>query len=73
MITLHRLNGSEYTLNAELIKSVETSPDTIITLLSGEKLVVKESVSEVCDRIIRYKWMIHNGFQAVESAGGNGQ
>lgn len=73
MITVHRLNGSEYTLNAELIKCVETSPDTIITLLSGEKLVVQEKVHEVCDKVLKYKWMIQNGFHSTEPSGGEPQ
>jgi len=51
MIYLTRLNNQAFVLNADLIKVVETSPDTVITLVNGEKLVVRESVDEVLNRI----------------------
>ena len=60
MIILHRLNGKEFVLNAEQIKFVESTPDTLITLVvNDEKFMVKESVSEVVDSVIQYKrqWM----------------
>ena len=50
MIPITRLNKSEYFLNSDLILYVESLPDTVITLRSGDKLVVRESVSEVCNR-----------------------
>jgi flagellar protein FlbD len=56
MIILHRLNGKEFVLNAEHIKFVESTPDTLITLIAtDEKLMVKESVEEVIQRTIDYK------------------
>lgn len=56
MITLHRLNGKEFTLNADAIKFVEATPDTIITLVTNdEKFMVKEGVEEVITRVIEYK------------------
>jgi flagellar protein FlbD len=56
MIILHRLNGKEFVLNAEHIKFVESTPDTLITLAGNdEKFMVKESVSEVVQRVIDYK------------------
>ena len=59
MITLHRLNGKEFVLNAEQIKFVEATPDTVITLAGDEKFMVKESVQEVVQQTIDYKrkWM----------------
>jgi flagellar protein FlbD len=60
MITLHRLNGKEFVLNAEQIKFVEATPDTVITLAgSDEKFMVKEGVDEVVRKVIDYKrqWM----------------
>jgi flagellar protein FlbD len=60
MITLHRLNGKEFVLNAEQIKFVEATPDTLITLAQNEeKFMVKESVDEVVTKVIDYKrqWM----------------
>lgn len=56
MITLHRLNGKEFILNSELIKFLEATPDTVITLSpNDEKFMVKESVEEVIKKAIEYK------------------
>lgn len=59
MIVLHRLNGKEFVLNAEQIKFVEATPDTMITLAGDEKFMVKESVDSVVQQVIEYKrkWM----------------
>lgn len=54
MIRLTRLNGSEFILNAEMIRSVETCPDTIITLFNHETLMVRESVEDVVRRTLTY-------------------
>lgn len=55
MIDVTRLNGQQITLNAELIEKIEESPDTIITLTNGTKLIVKESRQEVKNLVILYK------------------
>ena len=55
MIKLHRLNGQEVLINAELIESVESAPDTHITLYTGNRYVVKESAEEVHGMVIEYK------------------
>lgn len=47
MIKVTRLNGSEIVINADLIESVEATPDTVISLTTGRKYVVHESVDEV--------------------------
>jgi flagellar protein FlbD len=54
MISVTRLNGREFVLNAELIRTVEENPDTIITLISGEHLVVRENSKEIVRRVIEY-------------------
>lgn len=54
MITVTRLNGSAYVLNAELIRTIEENPDTVITLVSGEHMVVKESMRQVVDKAVEY-------------------
>jgi uncharacterized protein YlzI (FlbEa/FlbD family) len=51
MIHLTRLNNTPLVVNADLIKFIENAPDTVITLITGEKLVVRESAAEVLDRI----------------------
>jgi flagellar protein FlbD len=59
MIKLTRYDGKEVFVNAELIQFVESKPDTIITLTSGEKIIVKESADKVIALIIHYKQVIH--------------
>ncbi|QDT00045.1 flagellar FlbD family protein [Adhaeretor mobilis] len=54
MIKLTRLDGEAFILNAELIKYVEQRPDTFITLVSNDRLVVAESPEEVLDRAVEY-------------------
>jgi len=55
MIQLTRLNNQPMALNSDLIKFVEQAPDTVITLTTGEKLVVRESAEEVIQRVIRFR------------------
>lgn len=54
MIKLTRLGGKEFILNAELIKFVEQTPDTMVTLRDGEKVMVRESPEEVIRRAVEY-------------------
>ncbi len=54
MIKLTRLNGDEFVVNAELIRFVESRPDTYVTLTSDDRLIVRESVDEVVKRSIAY-------------------
>jgi len=60
MIEVTRLNDSKVIINADLIERVEESPDTVITLTSGNKIVVKESRQEVKNLVILYKKEIFN-------------
>ncbi len=60
MIQVTRFNGATYFLNAELIQSVEATPDTVITLINHEKVVVKESVPQILSEFIQYQRLIHN-------------
>jgi flagellar protein FlbD len=55
MIRVTRFNDSELVVNAELIEFVEATPDTVITLTNGKKLLVKESVEEVFDLVLNYR------------------
>ncbi len=55
MIKVTRLNGSEYWLNPHLIEVIEKKPDTTITLVSGKKIVVKETPEELIKEIIEYR------------------
>jgi flagellar protein FlbD len=61
MIRLTRLNNQGLTVNSDLIKFVEQSPDTLITLVTGEKIVVRESVEEVLARLIEFRRSVLQG------------
>jgi flagellar protein FlbD len=55
MIELTRLNGKPIVLNSDLIKTAEASPDTMLTLINGEKLIVREEIAEVVERVLVYR------------------
>lgn len=55
MIELTRLNNKPLFVNADLIKFVEASPDTLVTLISGEKLVVLETMEEIRARFVAFR------------------
>jgi len=54
MIRATRMNGQEFVVNAELVKFIEETPDTIITLRDGEKILVQESADTIVERAIAY-------------------
>jgi flagellar protein FlbD len=55
MIELTRLNGNPMLLNSDLIKTAEASPDTMLTLINGEKLIVREELTDVVERVLAYR------------------
>jgi len=55
MIELTRLNNQPLIVNSDLIKFVERAPDTVLTLVSGEKVIVRESSSEVLEKIVTFR------------------
>ncbi|MFN7993840.1 MAG: flagellar FlbD family protein [Bryobacteraceae bacterium] len=66
MIRLTRLNHSPFLLNSDLIEHVEFTPDTVISLTSGQKIVVLESPEEIVSRVIEFRRAIH----AAPTSGG---
>ncbi|MBE3598017.1 MAG: flagellar FlbD family protein [Limnochordaceae bacterium] len=54
MIKVHRLDGKEFVVNADLIETVEKTPDTVISLATGRKHVVAESVDEVIRLVVEF-------------------
>jgi flagellar protein FlbD len=50
-----RISGQEIVINADLVEVVETTPDTVITLIDGKKYVVEESAQEIIDRVVQYR------------------
>lgn len=61
MIQLTRLNNKSIIVNSDLIKFVEQSPDTLVTLITGEKIVVLEKASEVLNRVIDFRRSVLQG------------
>ena len=59
MIKLRRLNQEPFMVNADMIETVDESPDTVITMLSGRKFVVAESAEEIRDKVIDYRRSFH--------------
>jgi flagellar protein FlbD len=59
MIKLSHLDGEPFILNAELIRYVEARPDTFVTLTTGERLVVRETMDEVLQRAVNYQQLKH--------------
>ncbi|NPV25929.1 MAG: flagellar FlbD family protein [Firmicutes bacterium] len=59
MIKLTRLNNTVLVVNSELIEFVEETPDTVVTLTTGHKVVVKEPAEEIIKRVVAFKRVIH--------------
>jgi flagellar protein FlbD len=59
VVRLTRLNGQPIMVNADLIESVESTPDTVITLVSGNKLIVRDSMETIAELIIEFKRKIY--------------
>lgn len=55
MIRLTRFNESVFVLNAELIQTIEETPDTVITLVNGQKILVLEDSQKVIEKVVEYK------------------
>ncbi len=55
MILVHRLRGEPMFINCDLIESIESTPDTIVTMVDGRRMVVSEDPEEVIDRIIGHR------------------
>jgi len=58
MIKLTRTSGKEFVLNVDLILEVQETPDTVITLTNGKKLLVKDSADEIIEKAIKYRQKI---------------
>ena len=67
VILVTRLNGSKFFINAELIRTIESTPDTVITLVDDMKLVVKEAPELVVERIVEYHRKARAPFSTLDS------
>ena len=68
MIQLTRLNNKPLVVNSDLIKFVEQAPDTLVTLITGEKIVVLEKVAEVLARVIEFRRSVLQGLSLTWDA-----
>ena len=59
MIALTRLNGHSVMVNSDLIESLEETPDTVVTLTSGNKLIVRDTMTDVQRKIVAFKRSIY--------------
>lgn len=55
MIKLTRLNNQPLVVNCDLIKSVENAPDTVLSLVTGEKIIVRETTEQILDLVIAFR------------------
>lgn len=67
MILVTRLNGTKFYINAELIRTIESTPDTVITLVDDMKLVVKESPEIIVERVVEYRRKVRAPFSGIDS------
>ena len=66
MIELTKLNDIKFSVNPELIEIVETTPDTVITLTTGRKLIVKESRQDIKNLVLSYKRKIYSELLKID-------
>ena len=66
MIMLSRLNGLPFALNPDLIERAEATPDTVLTLCDGSKLLVGETVEDVVNRVRSYRAQILSLADTIE-------
>lgn len=59
MIILTKLNNQRFTINSDLIETLEETPDTVIVMTTGNKYVVKETQQQIIDKVIKYKRKMH--------------
>jgi len=55
MISLHMINDANIVVNSDLIEFIEATPDTVISLSTGKKFIVKESVPDVVDKVVEFR------------------
>lgn len=69
MIKITTLDGREIALNAELIERVENVPETVITLVSGKKILVRETLDEVIAKVVAYRRQVGSSGAGADTGG----
>ena len=65
MIKVRKLNKEEMVINADLVETMEASPDTVITLTTGRKLVVRDKLDDVVAAIVKYKQLCNQSIRVL--------
>jgi flagellar protein FlbD len=58
MIILTKINKAQIAVNSDLIQYIEETPDTVITMMSSEKVVVQEAMEEIINKMVHYRRLI---------------
>lgn len=59
MVKITRLNDAELIINSDLIESIESTPDTTITMTTGKRIIAKESIDDIINKIISYRQKVN--------------
>ncbi len=71
MIQVTRLDGKQFVVNADLIETIEATPDTVVSLTTNQKYVVQESVAEIVNRVMRYHQELNMGLKPESNISDN--
>jgi len=55
MIEVERVNGHKMLINPDLVKFIESTPDTVVTFTDGEKIILRTKPQEIIERIVEYR------------------
>lgn len=69
MISVQRLDGTPMVVNVDHIESIEETPDTVVTLSNGHKLLVKESAAELVGKAVTFKHAVITGSHLTDTPG----
>jgi flagellar protein FlbD len=70
VITLHKLNGLEIVVNAELIETLDPGPQTLILLATGNKITVRERADEVVEKVLQYRKAVNSSGKPINPIAG---
>ncbi len=65
MILLKKINSAPIAVNSDLIEFIEETPDTVITLVNGDKVVVQEPMSEIIEKVVEYRCLVSKAVQTA--------
>lgn len=70
MISLHKLNGQQLVVNAELIETLEPGPETVVHLATGNKITVREKADEIVAKVVEYRKAVNGAGKPVNPISG---